>query len=273
MSFSPSHNITLSIVLPSYKGDSLLKRHIPDLKEYLSQFDMSFEIIVVDDGSEDDGATKLIAEELGCRYLANSKNAGKGAAVRKGVLDAKGKYIIFTDVDFPYTFSAINRFLYYLDFKDYHMVAGDRTLDKSHYYAKIPLLRQILSHIFSNFAGRFFVGGWYDTQCGIKGFRSDVAKDIFTVGRINRFAFDVELFYIALKRNYDIKRVPVVLRVQEGSVVNILRDGLVMLKDVLRIRWYYWRGRYRRKTPANSVDYTVPDKYYIPSNKDKHQDD
>jgi dolichyl-phosphate beta-glucosyltransferase len=89
-------------------------------------------------------------------------------------------------------------------------------------------------------------GGHFDTQCGMKGFRGEVARDLFSVGRINGFAFDVELLYISLKRNYDIKRLPVVLRCQEGSTVSVVRHGLGMVMDLFRIKWNHVNGRYNK---------------------------
>ena len=81
----------------------------------------------------------------------------------------------------------------------------------------------------------------------MKGFRADVAEDLFGVARINGFAFDVELLYISLKRNYDIKRLPVVLRCQEGSSVSVLRHGFGMLIDLFIIKWNHIRKKYKKR--------------------------
>ena len=237
----------LSIVLPSYKGADILKKHLPDFIRYLKQKGFAFEIIVVDDGSQDAGATQIVAEENGCFYMANPRNLGKGAAVRKGMLAAKGDFRIYTDVDIPFRFPVIDQFLRYLDFKEFDVVIGDRTLPQSAYFTQIPLLRKIGSRVMSLIIGRFVAGGMFDTQCGIKGFRADVAEDLFSRSRIRGFAFDVELLYIALKRNYDIKRLPVQLRCNEGSSVNVLRDGLGMSLDLLRLKWNHLRGLYEKR--------------------------
>jgi dolichyl-phosphate beta-glucosyltransferase len=208
------------------------------------------EVIVVDDGSRDGGETQKVAESLGCRYLENRENQGKGAAVRRGMLAATGRYRLYTDIDIPYELSNIDAMLWYLDFKEFHFVAGDRTLDESSYYVHVPWLRRAASYVYSTVVGRLVAGGWFDTQCGLKGFRDHVAEDLFSVGRINRFAFDVELFYIALKRNYDIKRLPVQLRCNETSTVNVLRDGAAMVRDLGAIRLNQLFGRYRPLLPV-----------------------
>lgn len=165
------------------------------------------------------------------------------------MLSATGRLRLFTDIDVPYEVNSMARLLYYLDAKGYHMVAGDRRLPSSSYFAQISPLRHISSVIYSNIVGKLVAGGWYDTQCGLKGFRGDVAEDLFSVGIIDRFAFDVELFYVALKRNYDIKRIPVRLRKNESSSVSVLRDGLVMLLDLGRVLLHRARGGYGHGPP------------------------
>jgi dolichyl-phosphate beta-glucosyltransferase len=243
-------SVTLSMVLPTFNGAPVIAKHVPTLQQYLRHLGISFEIVVADDGTEDLGATAEVAARLGCRYVRNPVNQGKGAAVRRGMLAARGDFRIFTDHDVPYDLTTIGRFLHYLDDKEYHFVAGDRTLSESSYFTSVPLLRRAGSHLFATLVGRFVAGGWFDTQCGIKGFRGHVADDLFSVARVDRFAFDVELFYIALKRNYDIKRLPVRLRVQEGSSVRVLRDGAAMLRDLGTIRFHQLVGHYSPVRPV-----------------------
>ena len=243
-------SIEVSFVLPSYRGADAARRHVPLLLGHLHALGLRHEVIVVDDGSRDGGETQKVAESLGCRYLENRENQGKGAAVRRGMLAATGRYRLYTDIDIPYELSNIDAMLWYLDFKEFHFVAGDRTLDESSYYLHVPWLRRAASHVYSTVVGRLVAGGWFDTQCGLKGFRDHVAEDLFSVGRINRFAFDVELFYIALKRNYDIKRLPVRLRCNETSTVSVLRDGAAMVRDLGAIRLNQFFGRYRPLLPV-----------------------
>lgn len=246
---SNDHEIYLSVVIPSYKSAQLLSERMPILIQYLDNLEISYEIIIVDDGSLDNGETKKIVQDLNCQYISNSKNMGKGASVRKGMLQAKGKYRIFTDADLPYDLSSIKQLLWFLDSRGFHFIAGDRTLPETSYFDQIPFLRRIGSHVLSFLIGRFLAGGWFDTQCGLKGFQDHVAEDLFGVGRINRFAFDIELIYIALKRNYDIKRLPVHLEYQGESTVNIIQDGLLILFDLVRIRWNQFIDRYLPQSP------------------------
>ena len=149
---------TLSVVLPSFHGAALLARHVPTLLAHLEQLGVSHEVVVADDGTPDEGATARIAAALGCRYVRNPTNEGKGAAVRRGMLAARGDYRIFTDCDVPYELDAFDRFLHYLDAKEYHFVTGDRTLEASSYYTEIPRLRTLGSHVYSFLVGRFVAG-------------------------------------------------------------------------------------------------------------------
>jgi len=237
----------LSIVIPSYKGASTLANQLPGLIEYVKSLGKEYEIIVVDDGSGDRGETEKVAAALGCVFYGFEANKGKGAAVKKGMLAARGRFRIFTDADIPFHYEALPKMIHYLDDKEFHMVVGDRTLAESTYFGEIPGKRKLASSLFSTVVGRFITTGMFDTQCGLKGFRAETANDIFSVNRISSFAFDVEVIYIAMKRNYDIKRIPVLLRNQEGSTVSLLRHSLGMVTDLLRIKWFHLRGLYDQK--------------------------
>jgi dolichyl-phosphate beta-glucosyltransferase len=228
----------------------VLQNNIPYLADFLRKKDITFEILIVDDGSNDAGLTKQVSDQLGCRYLSNGKNLGKGAALKKGMLEAQGQFRIFTDADIPFEAEAFEKFLHYLDQKEFDIVVGDRTLAGSSYHRKISGLRKIASAWFSFLVGRFVVGGMFDTQCGLKGFRARAAEDLFGLSRIEGFTFDVEVLYIALKRNYDIKRLPVILRSQEGTSVKILRHSLTMLTDLFRIKINHVLHRYDKRSKS-----------------------
>lgn len=245
----------LSVVIPAYQSALILEDNLPVLLAYLRAQPYAWEVLIVDDGSRDDGRTQEAAQRHGCAYLRHAVRRGKGAAVRTGMRAATGRYRIFTDADIPYELDAIDRILRYLDVKEFHLVTGDRTLPESVYYADIPWARRVSSKLFSLFVGRLVVGGLYDTQCGIKGFRAEAAQDIFGVNRVNGFAMDVECFYVALKRNYDIKRIPVALRCQDGRSVNIMGHGLAMAFDVLRIVANGYLGRYARQSSHRTGDH------------------
>jgi glycosyltransferase involved in cell wall biosynthesis len=173
------------------------------------------------------------------------ENRGKGAAVRAGMLAASGRSRFFTDVDLPFELSVFLPATRYLLDRRYHLVVGDRTLQDSRYHLDIGVKRRAASFLFSQFVSKLVTGGFFDTQCGFKGFRGDVAQALFSRTIIDRFAFDVEVLYLALRHRLDIKRVPVVLRNNETSSVRLVRDSSRMLLDIFRIKAHQVAGHYR----------------------------
>jgi dolichyl-phosphate beta-glucosyltransferase len=240
-----SDPVYLSVVVPSYDSAGILDKNLPVLLSYLQKQEYTWEVIVVDDGSKDQGATEAVCSKFGCIFCKNAKNMGKGAAVRNGMKTATGLFRIFTDADIPYELDAIGTMLRYLDFKEFQLVIGDRNLKGSSYLEEISGLRKFTSVFFTRFVGTIVTANFFDTQCGLKGFRGDVADFIFRHARINGFAFDVELLYIALKQNFEIKRIPVRLSNQEKSTVRVFRHGLVMFFDLFKIKINNMKGYYK----------------------------
>lgn len=239
--------IFLSVIIPSYKNAYILDENVCNLLDHLNSKPYTWEVLIVDDGSNDNGETKQVCLKHNIRYEGYESNKGKGFAVRFGVLKAKGKFVIFTDADIPYSMENLDNMVYYLDFKEFDMVTGDRTLDGSEYFSEISFSRSIGSRLFSFIVGRFITGGQYDTQCGLKGFKSEIANDLFSYSKLNGFIIDVELFYIAFKRNYDVKRIPVVLKGIDGNSVNVVTHGIKMLFDLPKILIYYYSGKYDKQ--------------------------
>ncbi|HRC85500.1 MAG TPA: glycosyltransferase [Thermoanaerobaculia bacterium] len=236
----------ISVILPCYRGAALARRSVSELEGYLPTAFPSWEIVVVDDGGGDFDSSW--ASEGPIRLVRLPRNLGKGGAVRAGMLAATGSVRLFTDVDLPYDLDLIAAAYHYIVDRGFHLAVGDRTLPGSSYALVIRWQRRLASGLFSRFVGTFLTGGFFDTQCGFKAFRADVAEEIFRLARIERFAFDVELLYLALLYRLDIKRVPVVLRNNETSAVRLVRDSLRMLGDVVRVRWARHRGQYLSPT-------------------------
>lgn len=234
----------ISFILPVYNDAHILDKNLPILYNYLRSIKIDYEIIVVDDGSIDSHQSQVVAERHHCRFLQNGRNLGKGAAIRQGMLQARGEFCFYTDGDIPFQVEALERFIYYLDFKEFDIVTGDRTLPGAEYYGNVSSLRKMSSRFFSFLVGRFVAGGFFDTQCGLKGFRATIARDLFSRARINGFAFDIEILYLALKRNYDIKRLPVRIRCNEGCSVKVLRHGPGMFLDIFRVKFFHLTGAY-----------------------------
>lgn len=244
-------SIALSIILPCYKGASLAARSVEELCTFLPRTGLSWEVIVVDDGGGDFTGHEWTDPRVSLIKLP--VNQGKGAAVRAGVLGAKGAVRIFTDVDIPYGPESFLVMAHYIMEKGFHVVIGDRHLPGSSYAAELTQGRQLASSVFSFFIGRFVTGGFFDTQCGLKAFRGDVAAELFRISQVERFAFDVELVYLSLKYKLDIKRIPVRLRANETSSVRLFRDSTNMICDVFAIKWRMMKRKYLSKRLENIV--------------------
>lgn len=233
----------VSVVLPCYRAAPLALRSVAELKDSLEGMPFSWEIIVVDDGGGD-FPPDAFADESDVTLVRLPANRGKGAAVSAGMRGARGRVRIFTDADLPYDPELIPVIVSYIQDRGFHLVIGDRTLSGSSYTLKLGATRRVLSAVFSMFVGTMVTGGFFDTQCGLKGMRADVAEALFALSRIEGFAFDVELVYLALAYGADIKRVPVRLLRNETSSVRVWRDSLRGAFDVLRIKYNQLRGYY-----------------------------
>lgn len=234
----------LSIIIPVYNNTDVLKNNLPYLLNHLKRQNYEYEIIIVDDGSKERRNIEDISKKFNCKYIRSDKNLGKGNAVKIGVLNAEGKYRIFTDADIPYQNEDINNIINFLDKEKYDVVIGDRTLSKSTYYKEISVFRSFGSKFFSFVIGGVTSGKFSDTQCGLKGFSSVCAIDLFNKSQINGFAIDVELIFLAIKNEYKIKKIPVTLRKQGTSTVKVIKHGFLMLIDLFKIKIYQIRNKY-----------------------------
>jgi len=233
----------LSIVVPAYNSAGYIAHTVEELLRFLEETGQRGEIVVVDDGSTDD-THKAAAISPEVRVVRLKRNRGKGAALRAGMTRARGKIRAFTDADLPYGTRPLWMAITYINDRGFHAVVGDRTLPGSS-YVPVGRVRGIVSSV-ASFAFRTLVtGGIYDTQCGIKVFRGDVAAELFAMSRVDGFAIDVELIYLLLKYRFDVKRMPVQLHNSGPSSVRVIRDSLVAAREILAIRRSWVRGRYR----------------------------
>ena len=237
----------LSIIIPAYNEETLITSTLECLQSYLSSRVERYEILVVDDGSQDktvqivrqwqENHTKL-------RLLVNSQNMGKGFSIRRGVLESKGHFIIFTDADLPYELSAIDGFLQALR-NGCDLAVGSRVLPGSEVRG-VPLLRYAAGQVFSWMVQAILFQGLPDTQCGFKSFRADAAKDVFQCLTIGGFGFDVEMLFVARKRNYKIQPVAVqMIEHRQRSRVRLVNDSLKMFANLFMVRWNDLQGKYR----------------------------
>jgi dolichyl-phosphate beta-glucosyltransferase len=235
----------ISLVIPVRDGVSFIADTVTSSREFLARRRHSFEIIVVDDGSTDGSAAAirpLTGEQV--RLIDLPTNRGKFGALKVGMAEAQGACRIFTDADLPYDLEAIPYIAELINEGGFHVVVGDRSLPESGSTAETRLSRRLSSRIFSFCVRMLVTGGLFDSQCGLKGFRSDVAESAFPLLTDPGFSGDVELLYIALKYNLSIRRIPVRLRTTTTTTVRLTIHSLPMLGRILRLRHNWTSGYY-----------------------------
>jgi dolichyl-phosphate beta-glucosyltransferase len=208
-----------------------------------------YEVIVVDDGSSDATAEIVASRFPQARLIRHATNRGKGAAVRTGMLAASGDFLFFTDADVPYDLAPLALMLDYLDRKEFHICIGTRPRRSGSQPDPRGRLRRIASWVYTEFVSRIVVTGIRDTQCGFKGFQREAARFLFEQSRVDNFAFDVEILYLAYKSDFDVKRVPVQLRFDDYTSVSLLRHVPPMLLELIRLPLRFHLGRYEAFDP------------------------
>jgi dolichyl-phosphate beta-glucosyltransferase len=237
----------LSIIIPAYNEEALITSTLDGLKTYLSGRLEKYELIVVDDGSQDRTAvcirdwTKNNSVDL--HLFVNEQNQGKGSSIQRGVMESRGSYIIFIDADQPYELYAIDEFLKALR-NGYDLAIGSRVLPGSQVKG-VPVIRYVSGQIFSWMVQALLFPGLPDTQCGFKSFKSTAAKDIFRRLTIDGFGFDVEMLFVARKLKYSIQPVAVqMIDHRHRSRVRLIVDSFKMFANLFTVRLNDLQGKY-----------------------------
>jgi dolichyl-phosphate beta-glucosyltransferase len=243
----------LSIIIPAYNEEERLQRSLPKIAAYLQEDNVQAEILVVDDGSTD--ATSAIAAKamsgLRGRVIRNDENHGKGYSVRRGCLEARGRWVLLTDADLSSPIEEHRKLAAAARDFDLDVVIGSRGLPDSRIEVRQTALREYMGKTF-NFLIRKMTGlSFRDTQCGFKLMDRERTRPLFERMVVDRFAFDVELLFLCRRFGLTAREVPVVWRNEPKSKVSIIRDPLNMLYDVARVRWLFRRGAYN---PDQTVD-------------------
>lgn len=230
--------VTLSVVIPAYNEEDRLPPYLDEVCVHLENQPFDWEIIVVDDGSRD--RTCEIVEQAGTdqsriKLVRQTVNQGKGAAVARGVKEARGKYVLFADADGATPADQIDTIMATLEMGT-EIVVGSRTINSEEVSRARDVARRFLGMMFYRMTNFFAVPGVSDTQCGFKGFRRDVARHLFSELNEQRWAFDIEVLYRAQMLGYAITEVPVNWSEIPGSKLNPVADGLRMTGAVFRIR-------------------------------------
>ncbi len=238
--------IFLSIIIPAHNEESCLPQTLEQVFSFLQTKSYTAEVLVVENGSSDSTyelATKLI-EKYPTLHVLRNKKAGKGAAVQRGMLEAKGEYRIFCDADLSMPIEEVRRFIPPLLNED--IVIASREVEGAVRYNE-PHHRHLIGRIFNFLIRLLALPEIHDTQCGFKGFRAEVAEDLFQQQSIEGWAFDVETLYVAKMRGYKIVELPIPWYYNDESKVNVLRDSFRMFLDLFKIRRNARQGLYAPK--------------------------
>jgi dolichyl-phosphate beta-glucosyltransferase len=230
----------LSVVIPAFNEAGRLPPTLERVAAFLRGWGKGHEVLVVDDGSTDE--TARAAREGGATVLRDERNRGKGHAVRRGMLAARGLRRLMTDADLSTPIDELPRFLEKMD-EGYDVVIGSRALPGARIEVHQPWFRENMGRVYNLFVRALALPGLRDTQCGFKLWSAPAAREAFTAARLDGFSFDVEALYLARKRGYRIAEIPVTWRNDAATRVG-LGGGSRAFPDLLRIRWNDWRGRY-----------------------------
>ena len=244
----------LSIVIPAYNEEMNIRLGALDkVARYLEHKEYAWEVIIVDDGSTDMTKrllSEFVKENKGFNVIFNP-HQGKAATVISGMLASKGDIVLFTDLDQATPLNQLEKLLPYF-LKGYDVVIGSRSKDR----IGAPLLRKVMAQGFMMLRS-FGLGltGIVDTQCGFKAFRREVAHDVFKMllrygnnhevtGSMVTAGFDIEILFVAKRKGYSIKEVPVEWHYVETRRVNPIRDSFQGIMDIIAIRVNSLKGLY-----------------------------
>lgn len=236
--------VRLSVVVPAFQEGMQAGRAVRELRHALATVaaDGGLEIVVVDDGSTD--ATADAARAAGAdQVLVLPRNRGKGAAVRTGMLAARGRTIVYTDADLSYPPVQVLGLLRLVE-DGWDVVVGSRRHVDTTTLVRARRLREITGRVFNALTSAVLLGQYRDTQCGLKAFRSDVARVIFSKQRLDGFAFDVEIFHLAERYRLSLTEAPVTLANSTRSTVRVVDAALRMMLDLARVRRWAASGVY-----------------------------
>jgi dolichyl-phosphate beta-glucosyltransferase len=241
-------NIDLAIIIPAYNEENRIERTIRSIRSYLANKQLSYEILIVSDGSTD-GTVQLInnimKETKNLRLIHNHINHGKGWVVRQGMLSTKARIRLFMDADNATTVEHYD-LMAPLFAKGYQVVIGSRdSKDAEGAKQEVPqnFIKRCLGNISNVLIQMMAVKGIWDTQCGFKALTATAADDIFSRSKIDRWGFDIELLLLAKKLRYSIAIIPVKWINDFNSKVKLSAYGKTFV-ELVQIRWWMLKGDY-----------------------------
>ncbi len=225
----------LSIIVPAYNEQSRIENSLRRIQEYINEQTYDAVVLVVSDGSTDetvDIVQSFSAQDSRFQVYHYSPNRGKGCAVRTGMLMSEAEWLLLCDADLAAPIEEVEK----LFSANTPIAIGSRALNRRQMEIKQPFLRRTAGKMFNFVVQLLAIRGLQDTQCGFKLFSNEAAKAIFSRCRLDGYSYDFEALMIGRALGYAISEVPIRWEHQEGSKVNLLRDGLKMIKDLVILR-------------------------------------
>jgi dolichyl-phosphate beta-glucosyltransferase len=245
--------VDLSIVVPAFNEEHRLGPTLVRLSAFLSTLPMRSEIVVVDDGSRDGTCAVVLsamAHMPNLRLVRQTPNRGKGAAVRLGMREARGQIRVMSDADGSMPPEQLPRLLAPIIACKADISIGSRYAEGARTDVKQPWYRVVWSRLANRVIQRSLVPGVRDTQCGFKAFTAEAARALFSVGRIDGWAFDLEILALARRTGFAIAEVGVEWTDDRRSRVNPLKDMWKVVREAMTIRRNLKRGVYRQLPAA-----------------------
>ena len=227
--------IKISLIIPIFNEEERV-HNLNTLWDYIENRKYIKELIVVNDGSTDKSLTLLtnFQKKTKCKLISYRKNKGKGYAIKKGILSARGTHVVFMDVDLstpPKMLGGLKKIVRYTD-----IIVGTRKNNKAILLQRQPRIREVMGAFFTSISQKIIGVNVSDYTCGFKSFSKKAAKKIFTKQRINRWAFDAESLFLAKKYGFSISEFPVEWRDIKGTKVQFPQDAIQSFLDLIQIR-------------------------------------
>ena len=241
------HSPLLTIVIPAHNEERRLPGSLDKITAFLATQTYQYEVVIVENGSIDDtlGVARRYSKRFPYIRPYQETARGKGLAVRRGMLEARGQYRFICDADLSMPIEEIGKFLP-PTMTGFDVAIASREVSGAVRHGE-PRYRRLIGRTFNLLIKLIAVRGFEDTQCGFKCFRDVVAEDLFSVQTLNGIGFDVELLFVAQRRGYKIVEVPIHWYYSPESRMRLVRDSLRAIIELITIRRNWRQGVYERR--------------------------
>lgn len=233
----PNDGPYISLIIPAFNEEGRIGKSLERILDFFRSGPHSYELIVVDDGSQDRTVeiARQIAPEKNVHVIQKGKNSGKGAAIQSGMIRARGKYTIFSDADLSVPIETLPLLVSELE-NGCDVAIGSRQKTGAVIEIHQSPYREFMGKVYTKLANRILGLRISDFTCGFKGFRGEVARDLFSRQRVFGWSFDAEILYLAKRKNYSVVEIPVRWRDDRRTKVKLWRDVFTSFFELLKIR-------------------------------------